>query len=98
MRYVTSYVGEAISTKEVEQLRSRTDSLGWVMQTQPAGPGQVRIVSITAPAAPEDEPTQAINEELSSLSPAAPATSGGLPRRDRVLIADHGQPALAIAG
>lgn len=97
MRDVTSYVGEIIPAEEVEQLHTRIDALGWGVQVQPAGHGQVRITRITAQPAPEDEPT-GINEEFSSLFPAAPAPAGDLPRSDRELRADRDQPALLIAG
>lgn len=93
-----SFVGRTIPTEEATELQARIDALGWRMQTRPAGHGQVRIVRITAPALPEDEPAQAINEEFSSLFPAAPAPGSGLRRSDRELAADHDQPALLIAG
>lgn len=97
MSDITSHVGATISAEEVEQLQSRAATLGWQLRTRPAGSGQVRVTAITAPAAPEDEPTQGINEEFSSPFQIAPATSSGQSRRDRVLVADHNQPALAIA-
>lgn len=98
MRDVTSFVGTTIAQREVKQLQTRIDALGWQLQTQPAGHGQVKVVSITAPAAPEDEPAQGINDENSSPIQIEPAPAGDPPRSDRELAADYDQPALLITG
>lgn len=96
MSDVTNFVGATISAREATEIRTRCDALGWVMQTRPAGNGQVRVVAITAPAAPEDEPAQGNNDEDSSPIKAAPAPGSGLKRSERESRADYDQPALAM--
>ena len=61
----------------------------------PVSRGISRAIS---PADAAKELCEQIRAVRASAQCVAPATSSGQSRRDRVLVADHNQPALAIAG